>query len=237
MADEMKEMEPKKRGRGRPKKEATPSQDSVPMSVFASVLERLTALQEQQTTIAQAQLKNAPRRKKTLNEYRAEKGPQKRLIRPTFQNFRLIDAHMLTWEAIEKLDSLAPGNYLGGLRIARVGEGVESRIHLLYPGKSIEQRMAFYMMYPSMNKLADTVLEQMAKRGVAPIFEERPPVVDDFTEEEETVAPVVSEAERAAMEREATSAALREQEANAKAAAQSQASAELQQAMRSAGLR
>ncbi len=157
----------------------------VPMSVLASVLERLTALQEQQTKIARAQLKNAPRRKKTMAEYNREH-PTKRLVRDTYQNNRKVDPNMLSWEALKLLDTIAPGRYGNGiLTVARVGAEAESRIHLLYSNKNIEQRMAFYIIYPSLNTLVEKVHAEMAQRGIQPINDPPPPfAVEDDTDEE-----------------------------------------------------
>jgi len=161
------------------------AEEMVPMSVLASVLERLTALQEQQTRIARAQLKNTPKRRTTLKEH-FKKFPPKRLTRPVYQNNRLVDPNMLSAETLVLLDQIAPGRYDNGLlTVARVGEGQESRIHLLYSNKSIEQRMAFYIVYPSLTVLVEKVHAQMAQRGVQPINDPPPPfVVEDDDEDE-----------------------------------------------------
>jgi hypothetical protein len=142
--------------------------------VLASVLERLTALQEAQTRIARAQLKNTPKRKKTMAEYRREH-PRKRLIRPAYQNNRLVDAALLTPENIELLDTIAAGRYGNGiLTVARVGALRDSRIHMLYSNKDIEQRMTFYLTYPSLNVLIEKVHTEMTARGVQPVNDPLP---------------------------------------------------------------
>ena len=161
-------------------------EETVPVSVLADVLNRLTALQEQQTRIARAQLKNAPRRKVTLKEH-FKKFPPKRLLRPTYQNNREVDPNMLTTESLQLLDTVARGRYANGLlTIVRVGEGAESRIHLLYSNATIEQRMAFYIIYPSLNELVRKVHAEMAEKGLEPVNDPPPPfAVEDEVDENE----------------------------------------------------
>lgn len=167
-------------------------EEFVPMSVLTSVLERLTALQEQQTRIARAQLKNAPRRRKTLAEFKKENKHQfKYLIRPVFQNNRKVDPYMLSAETLALIDTIAPGRYGNGmLTVARVGEQDQSRIHLLYSNKTIEQRMAFAIVFPTMNDLVAKVHAEMAQRGIQPINDPAPPfaVEDDEEDNEDELA-------------------------------------------------
>jgi hypothetical protein len=168
------------------------TEETVPMSVLTSVLERLTVLQEQQTKIARAQLKNAPKRKVTIQEH-FKKFPPKRLTRPVYQNNRLVDANMLSTEALALLDTLAPGRYGNGiLTVARVGEVDQSRIHLLYSNKMIEQRMAFYIIYPSLNVLVEKVHAEMAARGIQPVNDPPPPfAVEDEVDDNEDEAAAI----------------------------------------------
>lgn len=169
-------------------------EEMVPMSVLASVLERLTVLQEQQTRIARAQLKNAPRRRKTLKEFKKENAHQfKYLTRPVFQNNRKVDPYMLSAETLKLIDTVAAGRYGNGmLTVVRVGENAESRIHFLYSNKTIEQRMAFAILYPSMNELVTKVHAEMAGRGVQPINEPAPPfaVEEDNEDNEDELADI-----------------------------------------------
>lgn len=162
------------------------TEETVPVSVLSDVLERLTTLQEQQTRIARAQLKNAPKRRMTLKEH-FKKFPPKYLTRPVYQNNRLVNPNMLSVEALALIDTIAPGRYGNGiLTVARVGENDQSRIHLLYSNKTIEQRMAFYIVYPSMNALVEKVHAEMAQRGVQPVNDPPPPfVVEDEPEDNE----------------------------------------------------
>lgn len=139
-----------------------------------------------QSEFQEALVKNSPKRKKTMQEYLKEK-PRKRLLRETYQNGRLVNPAGLSRETIEKLDTLAPGIYSDGLvQILRISDGVSgtnSRIHIMYSNKSLEQRMILYMRFPTFTKLVNAVAAEMAARGIDPVKDPvAAPVEDDDNE-------------------------------------------------------
>ena len=130
---------------------------------------KMTELMEQQAAYNKAALKIAPRRKKSMREFRKEH-PEKRLLHEVYQNGRLVNPAGLSVETIERLDTLATGVYADGLlEVRRVREGKDgqnSRIHLMYNNKTQDQRTEFYMRFPTFKSIVDTVVAEMAARVV-----------------------------------------------------------------------
>jgi hypothetical protein len=127
-----------------------------------------------QTEFQKALAQNAPRRKKTLDEYLREK-PRRRLLHDVYQNGREVNPSGLSRETIEKLDTFAQGKYCNGLidvlRIRDGVNGVSSRIHIMYANKTLEQRMTFYVQFPTFRSLVDQVVADMAAQGIKPVQE------------------------------------------------------------------
>jgi hypothetical protein len=140
-----------------------------------SLLQQLAESQAMIAKLLANQARVLPRRRKTLREFLKER-PQKRLIRPVFQNGREVNPAGLSDETIKRLDTVATGIYGNGmLNVIRLTDGLHSRIHIMYSNKSIEQRMAFYMQFPSFTSIVNTVVSEMKARGVEPINEPPPP--------------------------------------------------------------
>ncbi len=132
---------------------------------------KIAALMERQADFSE---KTAPRRRKTLTEYLAEK-PRKRLMREVYQNGRPVNPQGLSAETIKTLDTLAPGKYADGLvDVVRVADGpgnIHSRIHLMYNTKHESERMQIYMKFPSFSAMVRAIAAEMAANGVAPVMD------------------------------------------------------------------
>jgi hypothetical protein len=133
---------------------------------------------EQQAAYNKAALRIAPRRKKSMAEYlkeRNDKGRSKFLPHIVYQNGREVNPSGLSPETINVLDTLATGKYCDGIidviRVSDGPEGVNSRIHLCYNNGTIEERMVFYMRFPTFTKIVQDIAAEMAARGIAPVIE------------------------------------------------------------------
>ncbi len=139
---------------------------------------RVVELMEQQAAYNKAALRLAPRRKKSMAEYlkeRNDRGVTKFLPHLVYQNGREVNPSGLSTKTIEKLDQLATGHYCDGIvdviRRQDGVDGVSSRIHLCYNNGTIEERMLFYMRFPTFTKLVEDIWNEMATRGIAPVVE------------------------------------------------------------------
>jgi hypothetical protein len=148
------------------------------LAALAQSNERITGLMEQQAAYNKAALKIAPRRKKSMGEYlavRKQKGISKFLPHLVYQNGRLVNPAGLAQETINTLDTLASGHYCDGLLdVVRVSDGVDgvnSRIHLCYNNRTVEERMFFYMRFPSFTKIVTDIAAEMKARNIAPVIE------------------------------------------------------------------
>lgn len=151
---------------------ATQAPTADPMALIAKQMER-------QNDLAEAQLRGAPRRKTTLAEYR-KRNPRKTLYRPVFQNGRLVNPAGLSDETIARLDTLASGRYANGMiDVVRVGDGAQSRIHIMYANANPDQRSMFYMQFPSFTVIVNKVVEEMAAKGAIPVNDPRPNPPDE----------------------------------------------------------
>ena len=133
---------------------------------------RIAELMEQQALYNKEALKIAPRRKKTMPEYLAERkkrGGGKQLLHDVYQNGRLVNPSGLSDDTIKLLDTLATGSYCDGMvdvvRRREGPEGIGTRIHLRYNNGTIEERMQFYMRFPSFTKLVKDIAAEMAARA------------------------------------------------------------------------
>ena len=139
---------------------------------------QMTKLMEQQAEYNKAALKIAPRRKKSMAEYlseRQKRGMGKFLPHVVYQNGREVNPAGLAQETIDLLDTVASGVYCDGLvQVVRVSdgpEGINSRIHLMYNNRSTEERMQFYMRFPTLTKLVKDIIADMKANGVEPVRE------------------------------------------------------------------
>jgi hypothetical protein len=168
-------------------KVSTPVEPTVPtgtpdlaaaLALLAESQVKMTQLMEQQAAYNKAALRLAPRRKKSMGEYlkeRNDKGRSKFLPHIVYQNGREVNPSGLSPETINVLDTLATGKYCDGIidviRISDGPEGVNSRIHLCYNNGTIEERMVFYMRFPTFTKIVQDISAEMASRGIAPVVE------------------------------------------------------------------
>lgn len=164
----------------------TEQQLSLTMAALAESNKRIADLMEQQAAYNREALKIAPRRRKTMGEYLQEK-PRKRLLHDVYQNGHLVNPKGLSKDTIELLDTLATGTYCDGLvQVVRIKDGlngVNSRIHIVYNNKSIEQRMVVYMRFPTFTKMVNEIATEMKALGIAPVKEAvADPVVEEFPE-------------------------------------------------------
>lgn len=154
---------------------ATETQLAAALAALASSQTKIAELMERQTDYNEFAKQNAVRRRRTMAEYLAEK-PRKRLLHEVYQNGRLVNPGGLSVETLRKLDTLATGKYAdGAVDVIRVRDGingVNSRIHIVYSNRSVEQRMAFYMKFPTFTDLVTAVVAEMAARGIAPVMDE-----------------------------------------------------------------
>lgn len=138
------------------------------IKMIAQSMAQQTALQEQ---VAQ----NAPKRRKTMEEFLAE-NPEKKMLHETFQNGRPVDPSGLSAATLRLLDTLAPGVYADGLvSVARVTDGpngINTRIHLFYSNKEMGQRMQFYMRFPTFTSIVKTIAAEMAANGKKPVMDD-----------------------------------------------------------------
>lgn len=143
------------------------------LAALAQSNQKITDMMEQQAKYNQAALRIAPRRKKSMPEYlserRKKRGGDKFLPHLVFQNGRAVNPSGLSNETIGKLDTLASGRYCDGVvdvqRISDGIDGISSRIHLRYNNGTIEERMRFYMRFPSFTVLVTAIADEMAARA------------------------------------------------------------------------
>ena len=163
-----------------PEPAAAPSEPSLTqvMAQLAASQTRIAELMEQQAAYNRAALRIAPRRKKTMAEYlkeRHDRGVSKFLPHIVYQNGREVNPSGLSKETIAILDSLNSGNYcdnlVGVIRIADGPGGVNSRIHICYNNGTLEERMSFYMRFPSFTKLVKDIAAEMTARNIAFVHE------------------------------------------------------------------
>lgn len=135
---------------------------------------KIASLMEKQTDYNEFAKQNAPRRRVTMAEHLAT-NPPKRLLHEVYQNGRLVNPAGLSLATIKRLDTIATGQYCDGLvdvvRIKAGVNGLHSRIHIIYSNKSIEQRMVFYMRFPSFTKIVNDITDEMVAREIAPVNE------------------------------------------------------------------
>jgi hypothetical protein len=148
------------------------------LAMLAENQVKMTQLMEQQAAYNKAALKIAPRRKKTMGEFLAErhqKGLSKFLPHLVYQNGREVNPSGLSKETIATLDTLATGKYCDGMvdviRISDGPEGINSRIHLCYNNGTTEERMTFYMRFPTFTKLVLDIAADMKAQNRAPVIE------------------------------------------------------------------
>jgi hypothetical protein len=135
---------------------------------------RIATLMEAQAKHNDKILKIAPRRRKSMQEYLAEKkqkGQLKFLRHDVYQNGRLVRPNGLSQATIDVLDTLNTGSYSdGAVDVIRIRDGVDgrnSRIHIMYNNKTIEERMMFYMKFPTFTKIVETIAAEMKARDIA----------------------------------------------------------------------
>ncbi len=150
--------------------------------LLAQALARITELMEKQTEFNDFSKRNAPRRKKTMEQYLQE-NPRKRTLHQVFQNGREVNPSGLSKETLTRLDQLAPGIYADGLvGVIRVREGLNglnTRIHLTYDKSTEASKMMFYMRFPSFTALVNGIWEEMKATGKAPVCDDvAEPLVD-----------------------------------------------------------
>lgn len=148
------------------------------LAALAQSNAKITELMEQQAAYNKAALKIAPRRKKSMGEYLAErkkKGITKFLPHLVYQNGRQVNPSGLSPDTITTLDQLAQGRYCDGLvdviRVTDGVDGINTRIHLCYNNRTVEERMFFYMRFPSFTKLVQEIAADMKAQGKAPVVE------------------------------------------------------------------
>ena len=141
--------------------------------MLAASQAKMSELMEQQAAYNKAALKIAPRRKKTMAEYLRERnarGVTKHLPHIVYQNGREVNPSGLSKETIATLDTLATGKYCDGMvDVIRIQDGIDgigSRIHLCYNNGTIEERMLFYMRFPTFTKLVQDIAAEMAVRAM-----------------------------------------------------------------------
>lgn len=135
---------------------------------------KIAAMMERQAEFNEFAKQNATKRRVTLAEH-LEKHPEKRLLHEVYQNGRLVNPSGLSWKTIQRLDGLATGKYCDGLvDVVRVKDGlngINSRIHLIYSNKHEDQKMAFYVRFPTFTSLVNQIADDMAAHGIAPVQE------------------------------------------------------------------
>lgn len=155
----------------------TEQQLALALAALAESSSKMTALMEQQAEYNKQALKIAPRRRKTMAEYLSEK-PRKYLKHDVYQNGRPVNPSGLSKDTIDLLDTLATGKYCDGLidvvRISDGPGGVNSRIHIMYNNGSMEERMMFYMRFPTFTKIVTDVAAEMKLLGIKPVEEACP---------------------------------------------------------------
>jgi hypothetical protein len=156
-------------------KKAAESQPAVAPSEQKYTLEQAIAMiaqsMQKQSEFQELLVQATPKRRKSLQEFMAER-PEKKMLRDVYQNGRLVNPSGLSTATLKRLDTLATGSYADGLvHVVRIGAGVDSRIHIMYSNKTIEQRMAFYVRFPSFTALVNAIADEMAAKGVKPVIE------------------------------------------------------------------
>lgn len=163
----------------------TPAPAQTTEQLLVATLAQLAASQTQMAEMLRQQgeynkqaLKIAPRRKKTLAEYlheRQKRGAGKFLPHLVYQNGREVNPSGLSQATIDTLDQLASGHYCDGLvDVVRISEGpggINSRIHIMYNNKSTEDRMTFYMRFPTLTKMVLDIAAEMVVNKTAPVIE------------------------------------------------------------------
>ncbi len=155
--------------------------------LLAQALAKITELMERQTATSEFAAKHAPRARKTLAQYLIEK-PRKRLHRETYVNGRPVMPRNLSQKTIDDLDTLAPGVYTKNnvtVTVRRFDDGNKtfSRIQLFKNDKSLEQRMAFYMAFPTFAEIVRFIHAEMAANGVDPVVDPRAePEIEEIVE-------------------------------------------------------
>ncbi len=162
---------------------ATEAALAAAMQALAESNQKMTELMERQAVASEYALKNAPIRRKTMAEYLKEK-PRKRLLHDTFQNGRPVNPKGLSQETLNKLDTIAPGTYAEGLlTVIRVKEGLNglhTRIHIFYSNKHEDQKMAFYIKFPTFTAIVNTIINEMALLSIAPVLDAVADPVEDL---------------------------------------------------------
>ena len=151
---------------------------------------QIAEMMQQQTRYNEAALRIAPRRKKSMGEYLAERqkrGATKFLPHQVYQNGRPVNPSGLSQETINTLDTLATGHYCDGIvdviRISDGPKGINSRIHLMYNNGNDMERMSFYMRFPTLTKLITDIAAEMKANNIAPVIEKgQDPPQFDFPE-------------------------------------------------------
>jgi hypothetical protein len=140
---------------------------------------QIVALMEEQQKHNKAALRIAPRRKKSMQEYlsqRAKAGKHKHLPHPVYQNGREVNPSGLAQETIDTLDKIDSGHYCDGLvdviRLRDGVDGINSKIFIHYNNKTLEQRMAFYIKFPTFTSLVNQIAADMVAQG-KPFVEEK----------------------------------------------------------------
>lgn len=162
------------------------------LSMFVSSQQQIAQLLEQQQEYNKQALRIAPRRKKTMAEYLA-KNPRKYLKHDVYQNGHLVNPKGLSQATLDTLDTLASGTYCDGMvHVIRIRDGVggiSSRIHLRYSNMTQEQRMTFYIRFPTFTKIVQDVADEMKARRIPPVHDAAPdPPAFAFPEEEIALA-------------------------------------------------
>lgn len=145
------------------------------LAALAQSNTRITELMEQQAAYNRAALRIAPRRKKLMGEYLAERkkaGRAKFLPHEVYQNGRLVNPSGLSQETIDTLDTINTGTYCDGMvDVIRMGVGVNARIHIRYDNGTVEERMMFYMRFPTFTKLVQDIAADMKVQGKVSVKE------------------------------------------------------------------
>ena len=152
----------------------TEQQLAMALTALAESQTKMAALMEQQGVYNRQALKIAPRRRKSMQEYLHQK-PRKHLKHEVYQNSHLVNPKGLSQETLNVLDTLDSGTYCDGLvQVVRITDGVggiNSRIHIRYNNKSLEQRMMLYMRFPTFTKMVLDIAADMKALGRAPVNE------------------------------------------------------------------
>ncbi|OGT59085.1 MAG: hypothetical protein A3E01_06100 [Gammaproteobacteria bacterium RIFCSPHIGHO2_12_FULL_63_22] len=169
----------------RPERGSTPA--TQPASAPKYSLEEAVALIAQsiaqQGEFQKQLVKATPKPRTTLRDF-LKKHPQKRLHHEVFQAGRPVNPAGLSQDTIDLLDTLDTRKSMcdGMVDVVRIRDGVggaNSRIHLLYNNQTLEQRMAFYMRFPTFTALVKALVAEQAAQGITPVHETSAAPVDD----------------------------------------------------------